>query len=263
MPAKEAAIEAQQVEGPAQAPPEAADPAKAMIQTEGDVPAVDRGGPTPATATASQLAFEGDGKGDSSSIDHGVFQPEEYKHACEAAGKEDKWKEMYRNGYTKSDAWASSAKGTMKFDLKKGNSASEAIKSWFRGPTVADFRTISVAEQLDELRDELGDHKFDEVFGSANGAQDKLIPGGQRLQISLAMYTTPFIDQMKAVARQHDDKINKPEAQTPPAITPPEEEKAARPTNSAQAKHDTQAGQDTDLANTTELGFGRDDLQRA
>ncbi len=245
-----------------QAPPEAADPAAAMIQTEGDVPAVDRGGPTPATATASQLAF-GEGKADSSGIDHGVFQPEEYKHACEAAGQEDKWKENYRNGYTKSDAWSSSPKVGMKFDLKKGHSASEAIKSWFRGPTIADFRTISVAEQLDELRDELGDHKFDEVFGSANGAHDKLIPGGQRLQIALPMYTTPFIDQMKAVARQHDEKLNKPEAQTPPAVTPPEEEKAARPTNSAQAKHDTQHGQDNDLADKTELGFGRDDLQRA
>ncbi len=263
MPAKESATEVPQVEAPVQAPPEAVDPAAAMIQSEGEVPAVDRGGPTPATATASQLAFEGTGKADSSGIDHGVFQPEEYKHACESGGMADKWQEKYRNGYTKADAWSTSAKAGMKFDLKKGNSASESIKAWFRGPTIADFRTISVAEQLDELRDELGDNKFDEVFGSANGEQDKLIPGGQRLQISLAMYTTPFIDQMKAVARQHDDKINKPEAQTPPAVTPPEEEKAARPGTHAQAKHDTQHEQDTDLANTTELGFGRDDLQRA
>ncbi len=260
MPEREKAAEGAEVEAPVQAPPEAADPKAAMIQTEGDVPAVDRGGPTPATATASQLAFEGPAKEDSSAIDHGVFQPEEYKHACESSGKEDKWKEQYRNGYTKSDAWSSSPKVGMKFDLKKGHSASDAIKSWFKGPTIADFRTISVAEQLDELRDELGDHKFDEVFGSANGAQDKAIPGDQRLQISIGMYTTPFIDQMKAVARQHDEKLNKPEAETPAAVTPPEEEKAARPGKDAAAKHDTQ---EADLANTTELGFGRDDLQRA
>lgn len=262
MPAKDRAEDEHELRAPAAVAPESHELGAGQIQSEGEVPAVHRGGGTPATATASQLAFEG-GKSDSSSIDHGVFQPEEYKHACEAAGQDAKWKEMYRNGHTKADAWSHSPKTGMKFDLKKGHSASEALKAWFRGPTIADFRTIAVAEQLDELRDDLGDSKFDELFGSENAAQDKLIPGGQRLQISAAMYTTPFIDQMKAVANRDDDKINRPDAETPRAATPPSEEKKARPGKNAQTKHDSKHDQDNDLANKQELGFGREDLQRA
>lgn len=262
MPAKDRAEDEHLLQAPAAAVPESHELGAGQIATEGEVPAVSHGRGATATATASQLAFEGE-KSDSSSIDHGVFQPEEYRHACEAAGQPDKWKEKYRNGNTKAEAWSHSPKTGMKFDLKKGNSASEAIKAWFRGPTIADFRTISVAEQLDELRDELGDGRFDELFGSSNSAQDKLIPGGQRLQISSAMYTTPFIDQMKAIANKDDDKLNKPEAETPHALTPPSEEKQARPGKNAQAKHDTKYDQDNELANTRELGFGREDLQRA
>lgn len=259
MPAKELASDEQDAEEPLLAAPETAEPV-APIQSEGEVPTVEKGGATPATATASQLAFGG-AKADSSLIDHGVHQPEEYKHLCDVAGKPDKWKESYRGGYTKASAWTSSKKGGMKFDLKKGNSASAAIKDWFKGPTIADFAAISVAEQLDELRDELGDGRFDELFGSSVGSQDKAIPSAQRLHITSGMYTTPFIDQMKAIARDYDDQINKPEANEPKTITEPTEEKQPRPGKDAHAKHDTQA--DQDVAVQRDLGFEREDLQRA
>jgi hypothetical protein len=259
MPAKERASDDQEAEAPLTTAAETVEPA-APIQSEGEVPTVEKGGATPATATASQLAFES-AKADSTSIDHGVHQPVEYKHACEAAGRPDKWKEYYRGGYTKAASWTASKKGGMKFELKKGVSASAGIKDWFKGPTIADFASISVAEQLDELRDELGDHRFDELFGSAIGSVDKAIPAGQRLHITSGMYTTPFIDQMKAIARNYDDKINKPEAATPKTVTEPTEEKQPRPGKDAHAKHDTQQDQDHDVKR--DLGFAREDLQRA
>jgi hypothetical protein len=259
MPAKELATDEHAAEAPVTAPPETVEVA-APIQSEGEVPTVEKGGATPATATASQLAFEG-AKADSSAIDHGVHQVEEYKYACETAGRPDMWKESYRGGYTKAASWTTSKKGGMQFELKKGRSASAAIKEWFKGPTIADFTSISVAEQLDELRDELGDHKFDELFGSSISAQDKAIPGAQRLHITSGMYTTPFIDQMKAIARQHDDMINKPEAVTPKAVTEPTEAKQPRPGKDAHAKHDTEHGQDHDVKR--DLGFAAEDLQRA
>lgn len=262
MPAKDIASEEQSVEATTQAAEAAQQAPATQFQTEGEVPAVEQGGATPATATASQLAFEGKVPATSAAIDHGVHQPEEYKQACEASGKPDKWHESYRAGHTKSHAWSHSSKSAMKFDLKSGHSASAALADWFKGPTIADFRTISVAEQLDQLRDELGDHKFDELFGSADGKADGKIPKSQRLQISVGMYTTPFIDQMKAIAAKADEGHNKPEALTPTPQTAPAEEKQPRPGKDAHAKHDTQHDQDHDLAQKKELGFGREDLQR-
>lgn len=258
MPAKERASDEIEAEAPTVAPPET-DLAAAPIQSEGEVPTVEKGGATPATATASQLAFE-EAQADSSAIDHGVHQPEEYHQLCEASGKPDKWKESYRGGHTNAASWNVSKKGGMKFELKKGTSASAGIAEWFKGPTIADFAAISVAEQLDELRDELGDHRFDELFGSV-GLQDKAIPSAQRLQITSGMYTTPFIDQMKAIARKQDDAVNKPEATTPKAVTEPTEAKQPRPGKDAHAKHDTQHDQDHEVKQ--DLGFARDDLQRA
>jgi len=246
----------------AEVAPPAAEPAQQSFQTEGQIPTVEKGGATPATATASQLAFEKpQAAASTAAIEHGVHHPDDYKAQCDAAGQPEKWQERYRAGYTKADAWSGSPKAGMSFTLKKGHSASAAIAEWFKGPTIADFRTISVAEQLDELRDELGNPTFDRLFGSATGEEDKLIPGAQRLHISEAMYTTPFIDQMKAIAREADDKANRPEAQQPKTTAAPEEEKKPRPGKDAAAKHDTQADQDVDF-NQRELGFGSEDLQR-
>ncbi|MEO7096758.1 MAG: hypothetical protein ABI175_26100, partial [Polyangiales bacterium] len=125
MPAKELATDEHEQEAPLTAPPETVE-AAAPIQSEGEVPTVEKGGATPATATASQLAFEG-AKADSTAIDHGVHQPVEYKRACEAAGVPDKWKESYRGGHTKAASWTTSKKGGMKFELKKGSSASAGL----------------------------------------------------------------------------------------------------------------------------------------
>ncbi len=262
MPAKDIASEETDVESAPvveTAPPQEQNQA---FQTEGQIPSHEQGGATPATATASQLAFETDKKpkADESTINHGVHQPEEYKHLCDVAGRPDKWKDSYRAGHTKSAAWSSSAKTPHTFTLKKGNSASASLREWFKGPTVASWHAIAVAEQLCELRDELGDQKFDKLFGSATSDVDKNVPGAQRLHINPEMYTTPFIDQMKAIAQEADDKENKPEAQEPKAMTPPGEEKLPRP----EKQEDKQAEQDqeAEAVQQRDLGFQNEDLQR-
>ena len=243
-------LQAPQTAAPAEVPP-----APEAFKTEGDIPVVQQGGATPATATASQLAFENK-PSNSAAIDHGVFQPDQYHQACEASGQPDKWKDKYRNGHTKAESF-SHGKHPHEFVLKKGHSASNALAEWFKGPTITDFRAISVAEQLDELRDELGNPTFDRLFGTS-GPEDANISGSQRLHISSAMYTTPFIDQMKAIAREDDDKRNKPEAETPKAVTPPEEEKQPRP--KAEAKQEQ--ANDLDTIQQADMGFAAEDLQR-
>ena len=254
MPAKEEKLtEAHDLQPPQQAAPAEVPPAPQAFKSEGDIPAVQKGGATPATATASQLAFEKKPV-NSSAIDHGVFQPEEYHQKCEASGNASKWSEKYRSGYTKSSHFTF-GKHPMEFVLKKGHSASAAIADFFKAPTIADFRTIAVAEQLDVLRNELGNATFDRLFGSV-GPQDKNIPGRQRLHITSEMYTTPFIDQMKAIAREDDEKRNKPEAEEPVAATPEGEEKQPRPKSEKQTDDDEFEVVDADM------GFAADDLER-
>ena len=55
-----------------------------------------------------------------------------------------------------------------------------AIRSWLRGPTIAECATSLVVSQLDALRDLLGDMAFDRKFGSTSGAK----PEVKRLYIS-------------------------------------------------------------------------------
>ena len=262
MPAKDIANGELDVEAAPAAEPAPPEQQNQSFQTEGQIPTHEKGGATPATATASQLAFEGDKKpkGDKSLINHGVHQPEEYKHLCDVANRPDKWKESYRAGHTKSEAWSSSSKTPNTFTLKKGHSASASLREWFKGPTIASWHAIAVAEQLAELQDELGDQKFDKLFGSAVGDEDRNVSSANRLHINPEMYTTPFIDQMKAVAREADDKENKPEAEEPKAMTPPGEEKQPRP-----EKQDTQQAeqeQEADVMQQRDLGFQNEDLQR-
>ena len=61
------------------------------------------------------------------------------------------------------------------FHLKHGYSASQAVKDFLAGPTVADYRVIGVALEMDEVRDDIGDRKFDQLFGSKHGDEDAAI----------------------------------------------------------------------------------------
>jgi len=219
MPARE--LETEQVATEA---PETVEPAPAeteqQMTTEGDLPAVAEGSGAVAAATASELAFDQpEPAKDTSHLDRGVHSWDHYRAECEAAGKPDKWQDHYRNGHTEAKGWTQpyEHKAVNDFTLKAGHSASESLQAFLAGPTITDYRAALLAEEVDEVRDELGDVKFDLLFGSKNSTQDAAIPKGQRLRISSALYTTPLPDQMKAIAAEYDNNQNKTEEEPPVA----------------------------------------------
>ncbi len=232
MPARDVeqkAAEETEVPAPVEQEPEAK---KTEFTSEGDLPAVAQGAATAtaATATASELAFGQDKKEeepqvekDTSHLDRGIHTPQEYKASCEKAGKPEKWQDYYRAGHTAADGWEQPYENRRIYawELKKGTSASKAVQDFIKGPTIADYRVAGVAHDLDELRDEFGDHKFDRMFGSANSNEDAKVPLAQRLRISADLYTVPLIDQMKALAREFEAAENKPKEE--PKAAPKQE----------------------------------------
>lgn len=199
--------------------------------TEGDLPAVASGAGA-AAVTASEMAFDGKEQPapDTSHLDKGMHHWEEYKASCEAAGKSEKWKDYYRNGHTEATGWTQpyEHRRVNDFTLKKGHSASEALQAFMKGPTICDYRVALLADEIDEVRDEMGDLKFDRLFGSKDSNVDANIPVNQRLRISSDLYTTPLADQMKAIAAEADAKDLNPEEPAPaPIVEARVEEKPA------------------------------------
>ena len=176
--------------------------------------------------TASEQAFGDKPTAPSGQIDGGMYEPDEYQAACTAAGTPDKWDPKYERGHTSAQQWVQPYDGRydMAFELKAGQSASQAVRDFVAGPTIADYRVIGVAIEMDELRDELGDQTFDQTFGSSDAQVDARIPGSARLRITADMYTIPFADQMRALVAGNDavDKADEPEE---PAVEARVEEK--------------------------------------
>jgi hypothetical protein len=192
-------------EAPAQeAPaPEAEAAVEAQQQSsEGPVPEVSTAA-APAAATASQQAF-GTTAAPTTTLGAGMFKHHEYKAACMAAGTPDKWQERYWHGHTDAKQWTQPYEGRFDnvFALKRHQSASQGVKDFIKGPTISNFRVLHGALELEQVRAELGDLRFDALFGSANGFDDDRIPSGQRLQINAGMYTVPFREQMLALANE-------------------------------------------------------------
>jgi len=203
---------------------EAASPA---ISTEGAVPAVAANGMAVQTGqTASEQAFGDKPTAQTGQVDGGMYQPSDYKAACTAAGLADKWDDKYERGHTEAKQFEQPYEGRydMHFTIKRAQSASQALKDFVAGPTIADFRTIAVAVEMNEVRASMGDRKFDRLFGSSEADTDAQIPPSQRLQISSAMYTIPFAAHMDALADELDeaDKPKEPEA---PAVAAQVEDK--------------------------------------
>src|SRR6185295_7550706 len=121
--------------------------------------------------TASEQAFGDKPTAASGEVDGGMYQPADYRAACMAAGTPDKWDDKYEGGHTEAGQWEQpyDSPYEMMFTLKAGQSASQALKDFIAGPTIADFRTIAVALELEEVRDSMGNEKFDALFGSATG----------------------------------------------------------------------------------------------
>jgi hypothetical protein len=208
------------------APPQPEVASEAAFSSEGAAPAVGDGSAVDVGATASEQAFGDKPTAPSGQLDGGMFYPEEYRAACTAAGTPDKWDDKYMHGHTSANQWVQPYEGRydMAFELKERQSASQAVRDFVAGPTIADYRVIGVAMEMDELRDQLGDQKFDQMFGSSDTNTDAQISSAQRLKITAGMYTVPFAAQMLALAADSEglDHTEEPEA---PAVEARVEEK--------------------------------------
>ena len=208
MPAREAEqLKAEETVAPEVAPAEP-EAAKSEFYAEGALPAV---APTAALAapTASEQAF-GNNQEAAASLDKGMhIHPEHFKETAERVGKPEKWKDHYKAGHTEAKGWINPHeryKVSLEWQLQKGASASKAVQDFIKGTTICDYRTAGVAQDLNTVRDELGDKKFDKLFGSSNSSEDAAIPAAQRLVIAPGLYTTPLIDNMRAIARAADER---------------------------------------------------------
>jgi hypothetical protein len=207
--AKDVAEIAEEEVAPAQA--EAA--AETQISAEGPLPQTAEAA-TDTTKTASEQAF-GTDQPKTAQISEGLYSPEEYKAACEKSDQPDKWSDNYWRGHTEASQWNQpyEVDYTDHFSLKKGQSASQALKDLITGPTVGNWRVMAVAVEMNELRDTLGDHRFDRLFGSSVDHEDDQITPEHRLTVSTAMYTTPFYEQMLEHANEVDAADNAPQAE--------------------------------------------------
>ncbi len=176
--------------------------------TEGEVPAVAAAAPVAAGPTASEQAFDQD----HSPLSHGMHRWEDYKAACEAAGKPEKWNDAYVVGHTEAKGWIEPDKYRKKYDwqLERHTSASKAIQDFIKGPTICDYRIAGVANDLEKFRGEVGDKKFDKLLGSANHDEDAAVPADQRMHLSASLYSIPFLDQLRERAKAMDEAEKKP-----------------------------------------------------
>src|SRR5262249_41025334 len=94
------------------------------------------------------------GSGGQKGLEHGVHHWYNYQRHCENAGKPELWQDKYRSGHTKSGSFVNPhEKGRwMDWELKKGHSASQAIKEWLAGATVAECLSSVIAMEIDALR---------------------------------------------------------------------------------------------------------------
>jgi len=212
----------------AAAEPEAAEAAQ-EVAAEADVPQVAEAAaavPEPGQ-TASEQAFADKPTAPAADLDRGTYSPEAYRDACTTAGTPEKWDDRYYDGHTGAKQWNQPHEigWRMNFTLQRGESASQALKDFLAGPTIADWRVIAIAHEIDDVRDTLGDTKFDALFGSKNAGDDAQIPLSQRLQLNVELFTTPVADQMKMLAEQRDEALLHPEQPEAPAVAAQVEEK--------------------------------------
>ncbi len=121
----------------------------------------------------------------------GLYYAENYrrKHGASAMGRSLK-ADDYRMGYA--DPRFFDRIGYWDWRLKPGRSASEAVRSFLRGLTIAECNSVAGAANLDAVRAAIGDGKFDALFGSADQPTD----AAHLLRISpFTATTTPSVAQ--------------------------------------------------------------------
>jgi hypothetical protein len=159
-------------------------------------------------------------------LEHGIHYSYNFEYECQRAGKPDLWKDEYRWGYNASGHFVNPKEtgGFMDFQLKKGHSASKAIQAWLGGLTVAECLTSVIAMQFDTVRRAIGDHKFDQMFGSENKAEDNAISGDDRLRISTSgtpMDRLTKATELATLGASRDSRVGK--------VTDEEKEKLLKP----------------------------------
>jgi hypothetical protein len=138
------------------------------------------------------------GSGGRNDLTHGIHYWYNYQRHCENAGKPELWQDKYRSGHTQSQSFINPhEKGRwMDWELKKGHSASQGVKEWLGGATVAECLSAVVAMEIDALRAAIGDRKFDKMFGSADPKEDKAVPANKRMHIKADLTGTPVQNYM-------------------------------------------------------------------
>ncbi|HVV82039.1 MAG TPA: hypothetical protein VHE35_03125 [Kofleriaceae bacterium] len=144
-------------------------------------------------------------------LHHGIHYSYNYQAECEQEGQKQLWKDEYRWGYNESGMFQNPQEtgGFMDFKLKKGQSASQGIKAWLKGLTIAECLTSVFAMEYDTLRAAVGDKKFDQTFGSANAQEDEAVEqSGNRLHIAPSGGTpiSQYLEQTKAAELAGDGK---------------------------------------------------------
>jgi peptidoglycan hydrolase-like protein with peptidoglycan-binding domain len=133
-------------------------------------------------AAAKYLLRQLDKANDRSDLTAGVWYAAEYYHATHAdPATESFWRDEYVGGYA--DPAFFERQGYMDWTLKPGTSASEAIRAWLSGLTIAECLTTIVAAQWETLRAMIGDETFDREFGSSDPVLDAAVAEEQRLRV--------------------------------------------------------------------------------
>lgn len=104
----------------------------------------------------------------------GLWYAIEYKYSFP-----DDWDSDYEDGLADDFYW--DLEKPMHWRVKEGRSASNAVKQWFKGLTIAECLSTAVAVQVNTIRAVLGDARFDELYGS----QDVKMPKSQRLEMGV------------------------------------------------------------------------------
>lgn len=108
-------------------------------------------------------------------LDSGVFYWPEYQRRClESPETASRWDEAkYRLGYTAAPQLEKT--GTFRWRLRAGASASQAIRAWLRGLTVAECASTATAIYYDTIRAAVGDRNFDHHFRREGNLQGLVI----------------------------------------------------------------------------------------
>ncbi|WP_437656641.1 eCIS core domain-containing protein [Sorangium sp. So ce1182] len=114
-------------------------------------------------------------------VDKGVWYAENYQQAFPKEWKANETK--YAKGYANPDYFFRD--GYMSWTLKSRKSASQALRAWFAGLTIAECASTGVALQYSAILAAVGDERFDRQFGPTDEKMDLAVwSSGNKLRIS-------------------------------------------------------------------------------